>query len=249
MDKKTEPYTFNNYDKEKGRILITPHGPDPILYGIRGEDPHILVKASQIIILEEPVERWVIFRTNHGTDMHYSDIVTINESKPFRPVVLKGTVAEAPKTITGGHSFFKLKDNTGKIECAAYEPTKDFRGIVRQLLPGDIIKVYGGIRDTPRTLNIEKLEVQHLVTNQIKLHNPQCHTCGRMMKSIGFGKGFRCRHCHEKTTAELVEFMTIPRKLSLGFYEVPVGARRHLSKPLKRYKLMPGYIHNLPKSL
>ena len=37
MDKQTQPYTFNNVDTEKGRVIITPRGPDPILFGIRGE--------------------------------------------------------------------------------------------------------------------------------------------------------------------------------------------------------------------
>ncbi|HEX69135.1 MAG TPA: DUF1743 domain-containing protein, partial [Candidatus Bathyarchaeota archaeon] len=63
MDRETKPYTFNNIDPETGRILITPRGPDPILYGIRGESPEIVKKAHEMVKVLEPVERWVIFRT------------------------------------------------------------------------------------------------------------------------------------------------------------------------------------------
>jgi len=34
MDDASKPYTFNNVDSEKGRIIITPRGADPILFGI-----------------------------------------------------------------------------------------------------------------------------------------------------------------------------------------------------------------------
>ena len=37
MDQLTTPYTFNNYESANRRILIAPHGPDPVLLGIRGE--------------------------------------------------------------------------------------------------------------------------------------------------------------------------------------------------------------------
>ncbi len=45
MDKQTQPYTFNNVDTEKHRVIITPRGPDPLLFGIRGETPEIVKKA------------------------------------------------------------------------------------------------------------------------------------------------------------------------------------------------------------
>ncbi|MEM2393842.1 MAG: DUF1743 domain-containing protein, partial [Candidatus Bathyarchaeia archaeon] len=66
MDKATAPLTFNNIDPETGRVLITPRGPDPILFGIRGETPEAVKKAFLMVRAFEPIERWVIFRTNHG---------------------------------------------------------------------------------------------------------------------------------------------------------------------------------------
>ena len=49
MDKLTQPYTFNNVDCEKRRVIITPRGPDPILFGIRGESPEIVKKAYGMV--------------------------------------------------------------------------------------------------------------------------------------------------------------------------------------------------------
>ena len=36
MQENTFPYTFNSFDTKKSRVLITPHGPDPVFYGVRG---------------------------------------------------------------------------------------------------------------------------------------------------------------------------------------------------------------------
>jgi len=49
MDKLTQPYTFNNIDMEKGRVIhYGPRGPDPILFGIRGESAEIVKKSIQL---------------------------------------------------------------------------------------------------------------------------------------------------------------------------------------------------------
>lgn len=37
MDHMTAPETFNNFDSDNRRVLITPHGPDPVLLGLRGK--------------------------------------------------------------------------------------------------------------------------------------------------------------------------------------------------------------------
>jgi tRNA(Ile2)-agmatinylcytidine synthase len=62
MDRLTQPYTFNNVDLEKHRVIITPRGPDPILLGIRGENPEIVKKAFKMVKPLEPVERWLVFQ-------------------------------------------------------------------------------------------------------------------------------------------------------------------------------------------
>ena len=57
MQKKTLPYTFNNYDETKNNILITPHGPDPVFYGIRGENVKSLLKAVKLLKIKERIAR------------------------------------------------------------------------------------------------------------------------------------------------------------------------------------------------
>ena len=71
--------TFNNLDPQTGRILVAPHGPDPVLFGVRGEDPWSVIEAFQMIRPNEPVERATLFRTNQGTDAHLLRSRWINE--------------------------------------------------------------------------------------------------------------------------------------------------------------------------
>jgi len=119
MDAKS-PATFNNVDPETGRVLITPRGPDPILCGIRGETAEAVKHAYGLVLKEEPVERWIIFRTNQGTDAHLRNASTVKEIQPYNPVVVQGVVSKEPRVIQGGHVIFSIKDETGEVDCAAY---------------------------------------------------------------------------------------------------------------------------------
>jgi tRNA(Ile2)-agmatinylcytidine synthase len=49
------PYTFNNYDRNHGRVLIAPHSPDPVFFGIRGENPEIVELALPALHTEEEI--------------------------------------------------------------------------------------------------------------------------------------------------------------------------------------------------
>ncbi len=223
--------TFDNYDYQNKHNRITPSSPCPILYGIRGEDYQELIDADSMIESEDNMG-WMIFETNQGTDDHLVDS-KISEIKRYMSVIVIGKVASNPITIQGGHVFFKIEDESGLIDCAAYEPTKEFRDIIRQLTIGDIVEVYGGVRDDNLTVNLEKIRVLDLVKKFVKIENPICPKCGKHMKSKGKDQGFKCINCKTKSDKPLIE--EEKRKIVKGFYEVPVCARRHLSKPLKRY--------------
>jgi tRNA(Ile2)-agmatinylcytidine synthase len=229
---KTIKTTFDNFDYENKHNRLVPNSPCPILYGIRGENQKDLVKAKSEIKSEE-VDSWIIFETNQGTDDHLQKRI-INEIQPYQSVITKGTVCIKPYTIKGGHVFFNIKDPSGSIDCAAYEPTKQFRNIIRNLIIGDIVEVYGGVREGPLTINLEKINIKKLRNQTIKIENPVCPKCGKHMKSKGIGQGYKCIKCGIRSKKPL--FKKIEREISLGFYEVPVCARRHLSKPLKRIK-------------
>lgn len=238
MDRETRPLTFNNIDPETGRILVTPRGRDPILYGIRGEHPDIVLRGHGIVKANEDVERWVIFRTNHGTDDHLSQVPSVAEALPHRPAVVTGKVSTMPHTIPGGHVIFELRDGSGAIDCAAYEPTGSFRDAVRKLVVGDLVEAYGGIRKGTKkyghTLNLEKIKVMDLAQD-IRFENPRCSKCGKRMESAGRRQGFRCRKCRiEDTTARKIP-IAVERELALGMYLPPPRAHRHLTKPITRY--------------
>jgi len=234
MNNITHPKTFNNYDEKNGRILITPHGPDPVLLGIRGETPEIVRKAFQMLTIREPIERWVVFRTNHATEAHL-DAAKRNDVGVNAPVVVSGKVGGAPKRTIGGHAFFQICTRQGQFTCAAYEPTGRLRDVIMQLTSGDQVMVYGG---TPGrhglTINLEKLEVLRLA-KLIILRNPQCPRCGKRLKSAGREKGFKCDRCSLVIRAHQRTRITSTRELVPGLYLPDLKAHRHLTKPLCRY--------------
>ena len=233
MDKVTYPETFDNLDQ--GYIAIEPHTPCPVLYGIRSESPEILEKAKSIVKVSEPIERYCIYLTNQHTDMHLQKVEKIVDMEKFKCYIVEGKVKDKPHVIEGGHLIFSLEDESGEIECAAYEPTKRFRDFVRELESEDILRVYGGIGEginNKGTLNIEKFELLKLA-NLVQLKNPICH-CGKRMKSAGTGKGYKCPSCGSKVREGKKEKIELSRKIEKGFYETPPSARRHLSKPIVR---------------
>lgn len=238
MEEVTAPYTFNNVDFEKRRVIITPRGPDPILFGIRGETPEIVKKAFAIVTPLEPVERWVIFRTNHGTDAHLKRVNSLSEIRPYYPVIVKGTVVSNPKTIPLRHVIFSIKDESAQVDCAAYEPTGALRKIARELMIGDFVEVYGGVRAPSKnealTINLEKIRLLKLALKIIS-HNPVCSKCGTRLKSMGKNKGFRCEKCGSRY-AQLKKVETrAKREVKKGLYITSARSQRHLTKPFRRY--------------
>ncbi|MCC7558095.1 MAG: tRNA(Ile)(2)-agmatinylcytidine synthase [Methanobacteriaceae archaeon] len=230
MNGKTYPETFDNLDN--GYIAIEPHTPCPILYGIRGESPEIVLEAHNLVKTLEKVERYRIYETNQHTDMHLVKIDKIRDVKKYSCYIVQGTVNDAPHTIEGGHVIFSLKDSSGEVECAAYEPTKNFRDTARKLIKGDELIVYGGVGNMG-TLNMEKFSIKHL-NDLYQEKNPIC-SCGKRMKSAGKGKGFKCTKCGIKLREGSKIRVEVERDLDKGCYEVPPSARRHLSKPLVRF--------------
>jgi len=233
MDAATFPQTFDNIDYEHGTVLIAPRGPDPVLCGIRGEEPEVLQQAFALLEFHEPVEGWIIFRTNQATD-HHLVRKQIKDVRQYDNVILVGRVASWPRVLPGGHVLFELEDGTGKIACIAYRETgKKFRKIVQALGPGDIVEVYGSVASYPGTVNLEKLKVLRLA-KIYKEQNPRCPKCGARMHSLGKNKGFKCRNCGYTAKLEK-ERIELQREIAEGFYDVAPDARRHISKPVLRF--------------
>lgn len=235
MDEALSDCTFNNLD-EKGKPLITPRGPDPVLYGVRGETPEAVYDAMTMIKPLEPVDRWMICCSNQGTDLHYSTPVKVSELEPYNPAIVNGKVDSLPETIEGGHVFFRLKDETGAVDCAAFEPTGSFRAIVRKLIPGDDVTVFSGvsIHENELTLNIEKLTL-HETASLVTYVKSKCPECGGSTGSMGKNQGLRCKKCGYRGADLVEEAVEHERDIIPGIYLPDKGAHRHLTKPYERY--------------
>ena len=221
--------SFNSWDDRHSKVAMVPATPCPVMYGFRGDEPDDLIKGHGIIKAEEQ-DRWLIFETNQGTDDH---IIVDPQKEDFIPdssYSIEGRVVSV-KRIHGGHTFVDLETPVGNITAGIYAQAEEFRFVIDWLIPGDVVRVLGELRNEPRTLNIEKLRIVSLAEDTVKLPNPVCPSCGKRMESAGRNCGYRCRKCGTKAPSGSV---TVPRKLVTGWYEPPTEARRHLSKPLKR---------------
>ncbi len=218
--------TFDSFDLENGSQRIAPNSPCPLLYGIRGLNPRVLKEAKRVVKAEEE-DGWIIFESNQGTDDHLQG-KRIDDVRGGESVMIEGVISSEPRRDRGGHLFLEITDETGGMTCAAFEPTKKFRNVLSDLTGGDRVRAFGGVKKD--TINLEKIELLDLVPIYEKV-NPACPQCGRKMKSMGNGRGYKCR-CGHKAGEELaVRFKR--QRPKTGFYEVPVRARKHLSKPIK----------------
>ena len=121
----------------------------------------------------------------------------------------------------------------GDIDATVYEPAKEFRNVALALAVGDRVRVVGSTRRSPRTINVEKIHVVELARLTRKVANPRC-TCGKSMKSSGRDGAFRCARCRRRVGRERADYTDLARSIRPGWYQPPVGSRRHLSMPLQR---------------
>ncbi|MDC0212082.1 tRNA(Ile)(2)-agmatinylcytidine synthase [Candidatus Nitrosopelagicus sp.] len=239
MQEKTYPNTFNSFDSKKNKVLLMPHGPDPVFYGVRGEDSTTLISASKMIQPKEKLAGYLIFKSNQGTGDHLKNEIDVNNFLPYTSGTLRGVVITKPIVTKGGHVFFSIIVNNIKINCAVYKPTR-ITDVAKELIVGDILKVGGGIRKAtkthPRILNLEFIQIIKL-EKKSKLINPFCNDCQKHMKSKGKNQGFQCVRC--KKTSKNKNRQFIPRSIKEQIYIPDVSAHRHLTKPVQRMKQKP----------
>lgn len=245
FDAKYSKHTFNNIDTESHRILITSHGLDPVLYGIRGDDPSILRLALHEIRVCEPIAAWAIFRTNQATDAHIMER-KVADIRAFQTARVRGIVISNPSQIAGGHILVKLADTTGQITVAFFKPS-GLTYVASQLNIGDLVEVQGSVKPWREelVLHAEKIRILNLSINQRP--TPYCPRCGNKMKKIGKGKGFMCLACGYRTTI-ITQTKTIIRALNHAIYIPPPRAQKHLVKPLQRYGKLKPYKSDFTKS-
>jgi len=230
------PETFSSYDNDNKRVLITPHGPDPVFYGIRGETAKSVVKASTIVNVDEKLDGYMVFKSNQGTGDHLKNELQVNDLRPYTSGFLVGNICNKPVIQKGGHVFFSIQVNGRKIRCAVYKPTKITQA-ASALIVGDKIKIGGGVRKASknygRVINVEFLDVLQLVKHSISV-NPTCRKCNKRMKSKGRRQCFQCVKCGNKSTSKTT--LEVPRKIQCKIYIPSVSAHRHLTRPYQRIK-------------
>ena len=236
MQSITFPETFNSYDIESDRALITPHGPDPVFYGIRGENAESVVTASKIVKANEKLDGYMVFKSNQGTSDHLKNELDVNDLRPYTSGFLVGQVCSNPIMMQGGHVFFSIRVKDKKIKCGIYKPTK-ITTIAQNLILNDKIRIGGGIRKASknheRIVNVEFLDVMELAKD-IRVSNPSCKKCSKKMKSKGSKQGFECTKCGSKSSSKITS--EIPRKIQCKLYLPVMSAHRHLTRPYQRIK-------------
>lgn len=227
-DRATTPDTWDTVDQGNGAVVCVPHTPDPVLFGIRGKSPFHVARARGFI-MSEPGSAEMIYRTNQGTDAHLEPEPR-GSPEEGHSYLLSGSVATVPVTSRGGQvSFFLSRTGEDPVQCIAFEPTKQFRQVIRGLLPGDRVQVTGSSKSG--VINLEKIRLVTLA-RQIVRESPFCPLCGSRTTSAGRGKGYKCRRCPGKAALPIER--EIGRSVSPGWFEVPPCARRHLARPLIR---------------
>ena len=231
------PLTFNNIDYEYNKIMITPRGADPVFAGIRGEKIEEVLKFWSLIKPLEKISLKMIFRTNQHTNHHLIKEFKINQISPHLAVIIKGNISKNPYYIKGSHLIFSIADETGEIDCAAYEPAKRFRSDLSNLRIGDKIVLFGGVRpeeeNHPITINTERIKVETLA-EIYQNENPFCDNCRARLKSAGKNKGFKCFKCGAIFREKKSSKKKIHRKIMEKEYLPPIIAQRHLTKPFSR---------------
>jgi tRNA(Ile2)-agmatinylcytidine synthase len=240
----THPFTYNNFDSIHDRVLIAPHGPDPVFCGIRGEDPFTVIRALQYVLPLEKLEGYMVFRTNQGTNMHLQNDLSIKKIGTHKAGYVRCKVTKRPTIIRGGHVLFEISDfSNNKYPVAVYEPT-GLGNIASKLIEGDSVDIGIGVSKnnshSSSILNVEYLSILKIADEKVNI-NPPCSKCGKRMKSEGKNKGFQCKICGDKNASKIV--VTNQRDLQLGMYLPCLKAHRHLTKPLHRFGMEKTYPH------
>jgi tRNA(Ile2)-agmatinylcytidine synthase len=221
------PDLFLCHDPRTRRLLVAPHTACPILFGLRGRRPEAPLAARRSI-RSETVDRWLLFRTNQGTGDHLVPRPAA-ELSVYRSGIVTGTVVGTPRVLAGGHVGFDVVDRAGTpLACIAFEPTKTLPRVAQGLRDGDAVRVWGGRGERP-SLRLEGLEVLRLGRAPGGDRPPSCPACGGRARSLGRGRGFRCRHCHGRWPPEAALPAIARRPIGRGEYHPTPSARRHLA--------------------
>jgi len=230
------PHCLNSYDYGSRRVLIAPHGPDPVFLGMRADSPAASIEAFNSIGYDEELAGYMVYLSNQCTDAHLTSPLSLPLSA-YSSGWVEGSVRSLEDG-EGSHLYITLEVARSIVPAAVYEPAGDLLRIARRLTKGDRLRAFGGVRRAstkhPAVLNVEKIEVLY-TEPKLRRENPVCEKCGRRTKSEGRGKGFQCRGCGARMRAASRRVTSVLRDIVPGVYLPSPGAQRHLTKQLIRY--------------
>ena len=217
--------TFNSMDSQK-HIALFPRERTPVIYGIRSTSYEVLLDIQSRIaeIYPEYDMNFIIYETNQGTDDHIiHDPVSMEESGSYS---VQGTVVGMPSRGVGGHLSIPFSTTGVNTNLMAFEPSKEFRNVLENLRPGDILRAYGSMGKG--NIKLEKIDLMG-VSEIYRRIPPICGVCGG--KTMNLGRNvYECMECSHRSNPT---YSREERNIHMGKYEPPVNARRHLSMPWK----------------
>lgn len=230
IEVKSEGKIFNNYDYENGRTVAAPRGPDPVLLGIRGVDPQMLLEFAGEVRLNEPPSFWMLFATNQHLDEHFRHM-KICALRPYGSGYVEGVVESNPVVHKKGHVELKLRDETGSLIVFFFAPTSPMNKVAMMLRVGDYIGVLGGAKPSDNSIIFEAHKLWVLESPMYaEVVNPVCPNCNSRLKSDG-RIGLKCPRCGLRVNRKFKELLLRgPRELE-GVYTPPPGRINHLVKP------------------
>lgn len=236
VDTLLRPAIYANIDYEKMRVIAVPHGPDPVIVGLRSTNPILLSAIMRRVAEMLGAIIAVVYKTNQGTAQHLSLLKKISYIRAYDSVRVRGRIMENPRIIRGGHVIFRIQDLTGELSCAVYRESGKLARVARWLRKGDLVEVGGGAipRSEGLTLNIEYIRVIKPLPIPL-LENPPCPRCGHRTTSLGKGKGYRCDKCGYRSKTLRKNIKLLPPLLEPGIHFQSPASYRHLSIPFEAF--------------
>lgn len=232
--------TFAHIDFETNRLLWMPHGPDPVIAGIRSNNISSLMGIFRRIIDNIKYDRWMIFITNQGTNQHLENSNIKNNLysiKIYNEVKIRAKISKNIVNLKGGHIFLKSFSNNTQFIIAGYYETGRMREVLKSIR--EEIIVGGGIKPNklggPPILNLQFIILKRpyfLKNIKVNIFCPKCYK-----KMDNKGKGYKCNQCNYKITFNKykVKPLIINNIPTPQIYLPPYRSIFHISKPLKRY--------------
>ena len=232
MDKKLWPYVFDSLDGN--RMLIAPTGPDPVLFGIRGEYPEKLIEAFDMT-RHEDISLWCIFRTNQATGSHIKPVSSLKDAYPYETVMVR-VIVDSVHRLNDKVVLNAIAENT-PIVAYIYKIQRPLQSIAMKLKKGDKIIIVIAITSKNNGViegNLEEFIPLEL-SEEIVYRNPPCPVCCARLKKKGKNEMY-CRKCHFRFKGIFkIAIKKHDRDIhTKRRYLPPPRAHRHLTLPNER---------------